>query len=302
MQKATLNSVAKQAGVSKTTASLVLSGKADSVNIAKSTQERVREVAKQLNYKPGKFHPGRLNGKTGILTIYMSTFLSCQNSLWLQHLIKAAQGQGYVIVPQLVEEKDLEHIGNQTPSDGAVFLDEEVIPKDPKSVFPDIPVICAGFKSKNPALHSIYPEYQKEINNLISKLYRYNKKAIGFLGFQPSSVIQKELIETYRNSYCERFDIPENIEVIDRKPLSDTVMRNACNRLISNGANGIITETAELATLIIKLIQAKIINIQGVMLACIGNPGISDYLPRGLLIHSETDIESMAAKVISLLI
>ena len=43
--------IARAAGVSKTTVSLVLSGKGDRNRIARATQERIRTVARQMNYQ-----------------------------------------------------------------------------------------------------------------------------------------------------------------------------------------------------------------------------------------------------------
>ncbi|MGX9418210.1 catabolite repressor/activator [Vibrio sp. WJH972] len=48
----TLEEIAKLAGVSKTTASYVINGKADKYRIAEKTQERVMEVVEQYNYRP----------------------------------------------------------------------------------------------------------------------------------------------------------------------------------------------------------------------------------------------------------
>ncbi len=105
MSKATLNQVAQKAGVSKTTASLVLNGKADSVNISRSTRERVIDTAKALHYQPGKFNPGRLNGYSGIIGIFAGDFTRYPNAKWLQQLINAATAAGYVLLPQIVTKE-----------------------------------------------------------------------------------------------------------------------------------------------------------------------------------------------------
>lgn len=47
-----LSDIAKEAGVSTATVSLVLSDKAAAAGIAKSTHEKVRQVARRLNYRP----------------------------------------------------------------------------------------------------------------------------------------------------------------------------------------------------------------------------------------------------------
>ena len=48
--RATLDEVARRAGVSRTTASLVLSGKATTHRISEETHRRVKEAAQELDY------------------------------------------------------------------------------------------------------------------------------------------------------------------------------------------------------------------------------------------------------------
>lgn len=52
MMKVTLEDIARQSGVSKTTASFVLNNKQTSMGISDGTIERVRQVMEELNYKP----------------------------------------------------------------------------------------------------------------------------------------------------------------------------------------------------------------------------------------------------------
>ena len=48
----TLDEIAKLAGVSKTTASYVINGKAQKYRISEKTQKKVMAVVEQYNYKP----------------------------------------------------------------------------------------------------------------------------------------------------------------------------------------------------------------------------------------------------------
>ena len=48
----TLDKIAKLAGVSKTTASYVINGKAKKYRISEKTQQKVMAVVKQYNYSP----------------------------------------------------------------------------------------------------------------------------------------------------------------------------------------------------------------------------------------------------------
>jgi LacI family transcriptional regulator, repressor for deo operon, udp, cdd, tsx, nupC, and nupG len=67
----TLEEVARQAGVSKTTASVVLNGRSDQVRISEATRERVMAVADRLGYVPDHAARSLRRRQTGIITILL---------------------------------------------------------------------------------------------------------------------------------------------------------------------------------------------------------------------------------------
>jgi DNA-binding LacI/PurR family transcriptional regulator len=67
----TLEQVARQAGVSKTTASVVLNGRADQVRISETTRARVLAVADQLGYVPDHAARSLRRRQTGIINILL---------------------------------------------------------------------------------------------------------------------------------------------------------------------------------------------------------------------------------------
>ena len=67
----TLEEVARQAGVSKTTASVVLNGRADQVRISETTRARVMAVADQLGYVPDHAARSLRRRQTGIVNILL---------------------------------------------------------------------------------------------------------------------------------------------------------------------------------------------------------------------------------------
>ncbi len=296
MKKATLNSVAKAAGVSKTTASLVLNDKADQVNIAKSTQEHVKMIAKKMDYRPGRFSPGRLNGQTGIIGVAASDFSISQNALWLHHLIEASENKEYTIIPKVViPENALQKI-TDLPADGFIFLEENTLPARIKEFASEIPVVCAGFKHKD--IPHIIPDYSEQINQLITKLYRHNKKAIGLMGTVKDSEEQKEKISAYKDNYCERFDIPENIEFLTDPDHKQKDIIDTCQRLIDKGANGIIFTNSDLTSEALAIQTIRDFFVRGVVFAGCGSIAGNDYLPEGMFFACEEDIKGMAKEVV----
>lgn len=67
----TLEEVARQAGVSKTTASVVLNGRGEQVRISETTRARVMEIADRLGYVPDHAARSLRRRRTGIITILL---------------------------------------------------------------------------------------------------------------------------------------------------------------------------------------------------------------------------------------
>jgi DNA-binding LacI/PurR family transcriptional regulator len=295
MPRITLSNVAKEAGVSKTTASLVLSGKADHLNIAKSTQNKVLETAAILKYKPSKFNPARLNGHTGILLVLSTEFSSYEKSLWIESLIRKGWQSGYLIIPQLTQANTCLEVVSQIPADGLIFIDPNSLPDDRAFLRNDpTPIVCGGFTIEENKGTDIAYELEKEINYLITKLYQRNKKAIGFLGGSTSSPDQNRIMNTYKENYCKRFEIEERIALID----NENQINEACHRLMEDGANGIIIENPELAEKALKSEAVRNQNNNGVVFACMGLTNINQYMREGTLITSNRNIEKLAEEVI----
>jgi LacI family transcriptional regulator len=89
--RATLDEVAKRAGVSRTTASLVLSGKAATHRISEETLRRVKEAAQELDYSPNLLVRSMQRGRTHILSFFNAFRLRTENDLYMDRLSTAIE-------------------------------------------------------------------------------------------------------------------------------------------------------------------------------------------------------------------
>lgn len=298
MTKSTLNRVALQAGVSKTTASLVLNGKADSVNIAQATRRRVLETAKELNYHPAKFNPGRLNGKSGIIGLFASDFTSLNNTQWLQALITKTEEKDYVLLPKLANPVNVKEKMAAVPFDAGIIIQPDLINHQPNLATADFPLICAGFIPNSETYNFIAPDFPKQTNELIQTLYRHNKKAIGYLTADQNTKAKRLKTTTYKENYCDRFDIMPNIAELSTPELNPKEIKEACLRLIENGANAIILETPEMTSVAMTNADIRMMGKDGILFATYDKVEGIDLLPENLLIHTSSDIAKMAEEVV----
>src|SRR5580704_6893454 len=93
-QRTRLLEVANRAGVSVSTASLVLAGKSANRRISEDTRERVRKIAEDLNYAPNLLTRSLRRGRTHILSFY-STFRNREEAdVYMDNLSSAVEMAG----------------------------------------------------------------------------------------------------------------------------------------------------------------------------------------------------------------
>ena len=132
----TLNDIALKAGVSVSTASLVLSDKAKQRRLSDDVVARVRQVALDLDYSPNLLVQSLQQGKTDTISFFNAFRRRSHDDLYMDRLstaIEQAGGrQGYDILVYCVFERPVEetyrHL-NGGRCDGLIFFAAE--PDDP---------------------------------------------------------------------------------------------------------------------------------------------------------------------------
>lgn len=89
-----LQDVARLAGVSVGTVSLVLSGKGDHKRISEETQRRVQEAATTLHYAPSLLHQSVRRGRTNILAFYSGFRRRESDDTYMNRLSAAIEAEG----------------------------------------------------------------------------------------------------------------------------------------------------------------------------------------------------------------
>ncbi|MBO0919712.1 LacI family DNA-binding transcriptional regulator [Cellulomonas sp. zg-ZUI222] len=97
-RRVTLADVARAAGVSSTTASLVLSGRGSELRISQAVQERVRDASATLGYRPNIVSVGLRKGTTRTLGLVSDTVATGQMAGdMIKGAIEAARDHGYML-------------------------------------------------------------------------------------------------------------------------------------------------------------------------------------------------------------
>src|SRR4051812_43201025 len=109
-RRVTLADVAKQAGVSGTTASLVLSGRGRELRISESVEQRVIKAAEQLQYRPNVVSVGLRTGTTGTIGFVSDTVATSRLAGdMIKGALEAARERGALLfIGETEGEADLE--------------------------------------------------------------------------------------------------------------------------------------------------------------------------------------------------
>ena len=96
--RVTLADVAQAAGVSRTTASLVLSDRGDELRIAEASQERVRRVAAELGYRPNMLSASLRSGTSRTIGFISDTVATSQLAGdMIKGALEGARRHGYML-------------------------------------------------------------------------------------------------------------------------------------------------------------------------------------------------------------
>lgn len=106
--KANIKDVARRAGVSVTSVSLVLNEKPN--NISESTKQRIFEAAKELNYRPNYFARSLKTQESDMIGVLLPTLSNPFFGMYASHLSYYAKKQGYNI---LINEYNYEELNLQ---------------------------------------------------------------------------------------------------------------------------------------------------------------------------------------------
>ncbi|HVI47948.1 MAG TPA: substrate-binding domain-containing protein [Chitinophaga sp.] len=139
MKGISIKDIAKQAGVSPTTVSFVLNGKAKEKRISEQVSKKIQKIANRLKYKPNQLARGLRTGKTktiglivediannffaslakvvedeadkhGYKVLYGSTEDNTEKAKGLLEVLKYRQVDGYIITPTKNLDKDIEQL------------------------------------------------------------------------------------------------------------------------------------------------------------------------------------------------
>ena len=173
-----MKELAALAGVSQTTVSLVLNGKADG-RIARVKQERVRELAKQYNYRPNLSARSLREQKRYTIGVCMPMPVNNGYSDMLSQVQEKLAERGYAALFSFWKntddiEKALESIFQHNVGGIITWDYHECLERE------KIPAVI--YESAQPGFDAVLLDYDSSSRILVEYLMRQGHREIGYLG------------------------------------------------------------------------------------------------------------------------
>lgn len=183
---ATINDIAKQAGVSKSTVSRLINKNG---YVRPETAHRIREVMQGLNYRPDVFAKGMRTKRSYSIGIIFPDLSNPFFPEWYSHVESVTRQKGYmnyicITDPDgYTEERRIDDLLARH-IDGIIFFSyrkKEKLLNYLRQIATETPVIVCDSMSATEGLHCIYPDDRQGIEEATTYLIASGRKRIAFI-------------------------------------------------------------------------------------------------------------------------
>jgi len=184
MPNFTIIDVAKQAGVSKSTVSLVLNG---SDRVHPDTAEKVRQVIKQLNYVPNRAARALQSGRSNLIGLIVSDITNPYYSELVRSVAVVARSQNYDVVsldlnydPALMHVH-LEHLQEYKPDGLLLFTHHQDLSIIEKVKQFQLPTVLLNWGTTAKQISKVNIDYQTGMLALVEHLVEMGHQRLAFI-------------------------------------------------------------------------------------------------------------------------
>ncbi|MGN9846157.1 LacI family DNA-binding transcriptional regulator [Nonomuraea sp. H19] len=303
--------IARAAGISQATVSIVLNGRADEYGIAPATQDKVREAMRQLSYVPdvaGRSLRGGRNGLIGVHT-YERVFPVRAEDYYHEFLAgieeKAVEmGQDLVLFASTQREDGTRSIygagsNRLRLADGTIILglerkDEELV----RLAAEGYPFVFIGRRDIPGAqVPYVAADYAGAISGVVAELASYGHVRVGYLGGVLRGGPQEERREAFG-----QFAARAEMRVAPAALLAPEAVTGAWLReVLDSGTTALVVESFELAGAVAAAAARQGVRIPGELsVACLDMPPAAG--PAAAWSHIAVPRRQMGARAVELLL
>lgn len=216
-----LRDIARLAGVSTSTASAVLSGKAAQSRISAEVERRVREVARQYDYAPNLLMRSMQQGRTHVLAFYSDFGHHDRDDLFKEKLVTALmRAAGQLEYDVLVHcnfnrpTDEIYRVLNGGRTDGLLFGPHRIDPLLPYLRSSRMPTVLVNRVDEAGILSSVSDDMESGVRLVADELARLGHRRIGAITSPNQYRGAAARIEALRTSLAVHgIELPERLVV-----------------------------------------------------------------------------------------
>lgn len=195
----TLKDVAREAGVSNTTASRVLTGKESPVLISEATRQRVHEAASRLGYRPNLLARGLRTQRSGTVGVLVADIIDPFSAALIPEITSVFSARGYhFLLSHAVTDPHADHAYERLLGpwvDGLLVLGDYILGRDAEAevLAHHRHVIGVSRTPDNTRITSVNIENTVGVRMSLEHLLSLGHRQIGFVGNRLTWDMEKRL-------------------------------------------------------------------------------------------------------------
>lgn len=227
MKKATSRDVAKLAGVSQATVSIILNNK-DNYSFSEETRNRVFEAAYTLNYVIPSQSGALVNANSHLIAVLIPTLANPYYADLIQQIEQYANGQGYMVMfCNTSRNRDMENyylnFFKKNLVCGIIYTFVPSFPKLVDQLALSIPVVLIGEKGDDLKIPSMELSNLKSGMLMAEHLYSLGHRDFAFITTPIAhlTLAREQRLEGFRNK-LEEYGVSKRLTVLSPKSMEES--------------------------------------------------------------------------------
>ncbi|OCG28729.1 DNA-binding transcriptional regulator FruR [Gilliamella sp. Fer1-1] len=210
-----LEEIAFLAGVSRTTASYVVNGKAKTYRVSDKTIEKVMSVVKEYNYQPNAVAAGLRAGKTRTIGIIIPDLENNSYTRIANYLEQLVRKEGYQLLLScsednpLIEKECVKHLQQRRVD--ALVISSSFVSEQDYAFYDDwqnsvIPLFALDRTLSTATFRNIVGADKQDAKTLASTFSRFVTGAVAYIGALPNLSVSQLRMEGFKEVASARFN------------------------------------------------------------------------------------------------
>ncbi|GAB3656533.1 LacI family DNA-binding transcriptional regulator [Echinicola sediminis] len=267
MKKVSLNTLAQELGLSKTTVSMVLNGQGDLHKINVETQNKIIGLAKKYNYRPNQIARNLSKGNSMILGLIVPNIRDSFYSDTAFFVENIASERGYKVLLGSSRENDrkeaelLQTFEDQRVEGILIASTQHNLPSIQRMHDNGLPIVLFDRNYEGANLPSVGIDNYTGVRMLVYDMFSKKRLKVGYIGVDLDLTPLFDRRKGFKDAIDEIYGKEPLIKIVQYKNYREECMK-AVKDLISKGVDSIVFETHYLALYGIRKINELGINMR----------------------------------------